>query len=205
MEAKLTILRGAKVVNTSSSKVDLSEKTVGLRRLDQDEDYWEKLKEGLSLKRVLPTWIKKAGKTSSPDVCLVIGVAICEDVEVEWNKTRIAKRVAEGELPLDVIISAAAGSPLPLPDGANITATVAKEKTQVYVVQAKQSKKSIFAPELKVIERKGWTGTGTGTILGCGPAVEEGHQLAGSDEDDYDDEVEVGDLILHELRSLPVT
>ncbi len=79
------------------------------------------------------------------------------------------KRVAEGELPQDVIISAAAGSPLPLPVGANITATVAKEKTQVYVFKAKQAKKSIFALELKAIERKGWTGTRT--ILGRGPAV----------------------------------
>src|SRR5438045_1837065 len=39
IEARLTVLLGAKVINTSSAKVDLSAKTVTLRRLDQDEDY----------------------------------------------------------------------------------------------------------------------------------------------------------------------
>jgi hypothetical protein len=201
IEAKLTVLLGAKVVNTSSVKVDLSAKTVRLRRLDQDEDYWDKIKGDLSLQRVLPTWIKKAGKKNYPAVCLVVGVAICEDVEVEWDKTRIAERKANGEFPLDVVISAAAGSPLPIPIGANVKATVAKENTQVYVFKAKQAKKSIFALELKVIERKGWTGTRTD--LGRGPAVEQGHQLAGSDSDDDDDEVEVADLVLHELKRVP--
>jgi hypothetical protein len=201
VEAKLTDLLHAKVLNTSSTKVDLSAKMVKLRRLDQDEDYWEKLKEDHSLKRVLPTWIKRAGKGGFPHVCLVVGVAICEDVEVEWDKTRVAKREAGGEFPLDVIISAAVGLPIPLPGG-NIAASVARETTQAYVFRAKQAKKSIFALELKVIERKGWTGTRT--ILGRGPAVEDGHQLAGSDEDDEDDEVDVDDLVLHKLKSVPV-
>jgi hypothetical protein len=108
-------------------------------------------------------------------------------VEVEWEKERIAQRQAHGEVPLDVVISAAAGSPHPVPIGSNLSAAVAREKTQVYVFKAKQARKSIFALELKVIERKGWTGTCTD--LGCGPAVEQGHQLAGNDDDD-DDEVE---------------
>lgn len=198
----VAVLLGAKVVNTSSTKVDLSAKTVRLRRLDQDEDYWEKIKGDLSLKRVLPTWIKKAGKGGFPDVCLVVGIAICEDVEIEWEKERIATRKAGGQFPLDAVITVAAGSPLPLPAGAHIEATVAKEKTQVYVFKAKQAKKSIFALELKVIEREGWTGTRT--ILGRGPAVEQGHELGDSDDDDDDDEVEVEGLVLHELRSIPV-
>jgi hypothetical protein len=203
IEARLTVLLGAKVINTSSIKVDLSAKTVRLRRLDQDEDYWEKLREDLSLKRVLPTWIKKAGKRGFPDVCLVVGIAICEDVEIEWDKKRIAKREADGQFPLDVVITVAAGSILPVPVGSNIEATVAKEKTQVYVFKAKQAKKSIFALELKVIEREGWIETRT--ILGRGPAVEQGHELGDNDDDDDDDdEVEVADLVLHELRSIPV-
>lgn len=203
IEARLTVLFGAKVKNTSSAKVDLSAKMVKLRRLDQDEDYWEKIKDDISLKRVLPTWVKKAGKKGFPDVCLVVGIAICEEVEIEWDKTRIAERKADGKLPLDFVITVAAGLPLPLPVGADIQATVAKEKTQVYMFKAKQAKKSIFALELKVIEREGWTGTRT--VLGRGPDVEEGHELGeDDDDDDDDDELEVADLVLHELRSIPV-
>ena len=204
IEARLTVLLGTKVINTSSAKVDLSAKVVRLRRLTRMRTM-EKMRGDLSLKRVLPTWIKKAGKRGFPNVCLVVGIAICEDVEIEWDKTRIAKREADGQLPLDVVITAAAGSPLPLPVGANIKAAVAKEKTQVYVFKAKQAKKSIFALELKVIEREGWTGTRT--VLGRGPAVEQGHELGGDDDDDDDDdydEVEVANLVLHELRSIPV-
>jgi len=52
---------------------------------------------------------------------------------------------------------------------------------------------------LKVIEREGWTGTRT--ILGRGPAVEQGHELG---DDDDDDEMEVAGLVLHELRSVPL-
>jgi hypothetical protein len=197
-EAKLTSLLGAKVVSSSSTEIDLFSKTVKLRRLDQDEDYWDKLKDDPSLQKVLPSWIQKSGR-KYPEVCLVVGIAICEDVEVEWDKTRIAKRQADGELPLDVILSAAAGSPLPLPIGANVTATIAKEKTQVYVFKSKQKKKSIFALELKVIQRKGWRKPRL--ELGRGPRVEAGHQLAGSDddEDEDDEDIDVADLVLHEL------
>ena len=80
---------------------------------------------------------------------------------------------------------------------------MAKEKTQVYVFKTKQAKKSIFALELKVIEREGWTGTRI--ILDRGPAVEQGRELGdNNDDDDDDDEVEVADLVLHERRSIPV-
>ena len=68
LEAKLTVLLGAKVKNTSSTKIDLSAKMIRLVRLDQDEDYWEKLKDDLSLQKILPTWVKKAGKKGYPDV-----------------------------------------------------------------------------------------------------------------------------------------
>jgi len=201
IEAKLMTLLGAKVANASLTKVDLSAKTVTLRRLDQDEDYWETVRDDLSLKKVLPTWIKKAGKRGFPNVCLVVGIAICETVEIEWDKTQIAKRKANGQFPLGAVVTIAAGSPLPLPAGTSIKAAVAKEKTEAYVFKSKQARRSVFALELKVVERVGWTGTRT--ILGHGPAVEQGHELGDSDEDD-DDEIEVEDLILHELRSLPV-
>lgn len=51
--------------------------------------------------RSLPNWIKEARKKGIPDVFLFVGIAIDEDVEVEWDQTRIAERKLKNDLPID--------------------------------------------------------------------------------------------------------
>ncbi|KAK0634757.1 hypothetical protein B0T17DRAFT_502374 [Bombardia bombarda] len=184
IEGKLTALLRARVVNTSAAMVDLSAKTVKLRRIDQDEDYWEKLREDPSVQKYLPIWIRRARRGGFPSVCLVVGIAICENVESEWDKTRVAEHKANMEVPLDFVISVAVGSPSRSP----------------------QARKSIFALQLRVIEKEGWIGWfgwfGSQTVMGRGPAVEPGHELGEEDEDE--EGFEIADLVLHELKDVPV-
>lgn len=101
LEGKLTNLFGGTVANTTKSKVDLSSKRITLHCLDQDEIYWNEVKKDESVQDTVPVWIKKARKADGPEVCLIIGVAICEGMEFEWEETRIGEREAKGNLPID--------------------------------------------------------------------------------------------------------
>jgi hypothetical protein len=198
VEAKLTTLIGAKVGKTTSQNIDLTSKTVELRRLNQHDEYWERVTKDLSLNQYLPMWIKKSRKKGAPNVCLVVGIAICENVEVEWEESKIVQRKASGEFPLDVI-TVAAGVPLPL--GANLQATVTGEATHISIFKAKNVEQSIFALELKVVETEGWIRPSY--IVGRGPKVEPSRELADTDDDDDDDGdsegVEIEDLALHKF------
>jgi hypothetical protein len=77
-------------------------------------------------------------------VCLLVEIAICEDIEVEWEQAQIAKRKAGLEVPID-INTVAAGVPLPIGSGANPRAEIAREATQVSIFKAKNGQRSIFA------------------------------------------------------------
>lgn len=201
VDAKLTSYLGAKVVRASTTKVDLSTKAVTFRRLDQPNDYWEKLRDDSSLQNVLPGWLKRAGKDKWPEVCLITGIGICQGAEFEWDTKRIEDRIKRLELPLDAIITVAAGSPLPIPAGLDAGVELAKEKTNVVAFRGKSSKKSVFALELRAIQTKGFIRKEV--ILARGPEVEDGHRLGG--EEDEDSEVDSDfDIENLELRTLPI-
>jgi hypothetical protein len=203
VEATLTRCLGARVQRAARVGVDLAGKAVTFRRLDQDEDYWETVRRDVAVQRVLPGWLKKAGKTKVggagrwPLVCLVTGIGVCQGVEFEWETTRIAERRAHGEIPLDAVVSVAAGSPLPVPVGLDVKVTLAKKKTDVVVFKAKGARRSVFALELKVIQKQGWVAREI--VLGGGPKIESGHQLGDSDEDDGEEDIDVEELVLHTL------
>ncbi|KAI1321723.1 hypothetical protein F5Y16DRAFT_66184 [Xylariaceae sp. FL0255] len=199
VDAKLTSYLGAKVVRASTATVDLSTKAVTFRRLDQDADYWESVRNDVSLQGFLSDWLKEAGKHGRPEVCLITGIGICQGVEFEWDVDRISKRRANAELPLDAIITVAAGSPLPVPIGSNAKMELAKVNTNVIAFRGRSSKRSVFALELKVIQRKGWIHKKI--TISRGPKIEDGHQLADDDDDDDGCDIDVDDLELHTMPS----
>lgn len=157
VEGKLMSLFGAKVESVSADGVDLTSKMIELKRLSQHDDYWDKIRDDPSVKLALQKWIRNARMSLKKEyVCLVVGIALCSDVEIEWDDSRVAQRRANLELPVDEIM-VAAGVPLPVGPAANPRFTVSSEAKQVSVFAVKRKEQSIFALELKVIERKGWT------------------------------------------------
>lgn len=71
----------------------------------------------------------------------MVGIAIYENVEVEWEEPKIVQRKASSEFPLDVI-TVATGVPLPL--GANSQATVITEATRITNFKAKMWNRALF-------------------------------------------------------------
>jgi hypothetical protein len=73
----------------------------------QSYNYFDKVKSDSDVTSRVPKWIK-----SKTETCLVVGVMVCEDVEVEWTSEE--KRDAEGHVTRPIgTIALAAGAPLP--------------------------------------------------------------------------------------------
>jgi hypothetical protein len=197
VEGNLTKYLGAKVTKASTTGINLSTKAVTFRRLKQTDDYWKEVRNDESLREVLPGWIKRAGKHKMPQVCLIVGIGICQGVEAEWNQERIKEREAQLDFPLDMIIDAAVALPPSIPMGLDSQLKVAEKNTDVKLFRSKSSQRSVFALELQTIQIPGWNPwTKKQPQLGRGPNVEEGHGLGDGDEEDGE-EIDVDKLELY--------
>lgn len=137
--------------------------------MDEEEFYFKTfLNRENSVRESLQDWWGTVGKRryggakeKFPPICLIKGVLVGEEVETEWNRERIAERGAGGEVPLDTVVTVAAGLPLPVDLGVlgNVGVEVAKKETEVKLFRSRQGPgKVIFAVEVVAVEQqmKGW-------------------------------------------------
>ena len=141
----------------------------------------------------MPDWIS-IFNTWPP--CLVVGIMIAEDVELDYSGSTEKEIDGKVQVPLATIALAAGGVPVPIDKG-NLQASAGTHKQVATVFKAKSENSNIFALELKVV---------TTTLLRRkqlqlsknGPKVDR-DRLAGdseSEESEEETDVQVEDLIL---------
>lgn len=133
---------------------DLRGKRIRYIKLRQVDKFWEDLKEDAEVKESVPKWIGSWQLKSKPPVCLITGLFICEDVDLDSSKEVSQDREAKGEAPLGTAAAAASASQgmlLPNDGTGNLKAGLSDNKTQKRHIKAKVEGNSIFAMQLKVI------------------------------------------------------
>jgi hypothetical protein len=185
---------GVSFKGSTESSVQLSGKLVRYKRLQQHDQFWAKLKADPNVRAIVPRW---TSHYRAP-VCLVVGIMICEDVELSFDETKSKEREAKGEVPVSKI-TLAAGVQNPLSDALNPQIGFATNCRTVTLFQGKTSESRIFALELKKVTTMGWIQKDL-KLRSQGPDVDPTRVAAGDSDDDEDDEQpKVEELILHGL------
>jgi len=179
--------------NTTDS-VHLSGKLIRYKRLQQHDQFWAKLKDDANVSSRVPGWISIF---NTWPVCLVVGVMVCDDVEVSLEGKQTLESEGHVEIPIGTI-TLAAGIPNPLGEAGQPQGNLSINKSVATIFKAKSGQSKIFALELRkvtteLLRRKELV------LKDNGPDVGDG-RLLGDDEDEMGDEsVTVADLILEKL------
>jgi hypothetical protein len=184
--AKLSSIAHLNFEGETTESVKLAGKSITYKRLQQHSQFWDKLKVDKAVIDKVPTWVKDA-KGRPP--CLVVGIMIAEDVELDFSGA--SKRETDGgvEIPIAKIAMAVTSAPLP-PDLGNISAGASTAHTFASVFKAKTAKSNIFALELQKVEvarSSGWWGRKKQLFLTDDAPVFDNARLMGREDDDSDD------------------
>ena len=141
---------------STGHKVDLSGKRIYIKRLRRHSEIWKELTtKSEDFQEMVSEWVndKRWGRTKY-QVCLVVGLLICQDVIVASSDEEIKDREAKGGVPLGTIaecVSASQGAPISTGGVGDISAKVSESVVNRTYFEAKGHGKRIFALELKII------------------------------------------------------
>ncbi|RYO63866.1 hypothetical protein AA0116_g4036 [Alternaria tenuissima] len=181
--ATLESVAGISFIGNTESSVELSGKLIRYKRLQQHDQFWSKLKADQDVKTIVPRW---TSRYRAP-VCLVVGIMICEEVELSFDEKQAQEREAKGQLPIGKI-TLAAGVPNPVGNAADPRLGFNANRQVVTMFKGKINDSRIFALELKKITTAGWIKKDL-KLRSQGPDVDSARLAAGeSDEEDEDDE-----------------
>lgn len=191
----LTSIGQFSVSGSREASVYLNGKHIRYKRIQQLDQFWAKLREDPDVKRSMGDWISM---WNTWPVCLVVGIMMCEDVEISMDAAKTQERKAQGEIPVGEILLPASGvNQLGKDANPKLEATSSQHTATLF--KANMEENSIFAVELKIVT----TGSIHRKLLRLkdkGPNVGD-NRLAGMDSDeDSDEETPVDeDFILADL------
>jgi hypothetical protein len=194
--ASLKSIGGYSVSGNKEDSVHLAGKFIRYKRIQQLDQFWAKLKEDADVKKTAPGWISFF---NTWPVCLVVGIMICEDVELSMDGAQSRTHEGNVELPIGQI-TLAAGVPNPVSNLVDPQVKLASTKQTAAIFKAKMGKSSIFAVELRKVTT-GMFRQKELQLKSDGPEVDS-TRLAGDESDDEEDlskPVVTEDLILDEL------
>jgi hypothetical protein len=193
--ANLKSVAGVSFKGSTENAVQLSGKLVRYKRLQQHDQFWAKLKQDPDVRGIVPRW---TSRYRAP-VCLVVGIMICEDVELSFEGKTSLDREGKVELPIGKI-TLAAGTPNPLGNAADPQVSVGSSRQTVTIFKGKVGESRIFALELKKITTEGWIQKDL-KLRSEGPTVDATRTAAGgeSDSEDDDEQPRIEDLVIGDL------
>lgn len=190
--AKLQSLGKFSFSGEMSEAIRLEGKLIRYKRLQQVDQFWKQLVLDEEVVSIVPEWSQYF---SAWLPCLVVGIMICEDVEVSF--TGEEKREVNGtvQVPIDTI-TLAAGIPNPLGNTNNPEASLGATHKNATIFKATMGKGDIFALELQKITTKAFRKKHL-RLHPDGP-VNDPVRLAGPGPDDEDDDDDK-DIFIDEL------
>jgi len=195
LDAHASIKNGAQVTLEKLGGVSFSGETswvnrlegkyVRFRRLTQVDKFFENVKKDREVAERVPHW-RKPGRRIP--VCLVVGIMICEDVNVAWEKEEQKQMTAEGQIPIATVVRSAVGAPnlAPNENPGDAKLDVSREETRGTAFRAKSGDKSIFALQLRCIKTGKILKRDRLEILEKGPSVAGGRTVGVEEACDLD-------------------
>lgn len=190
-QATLSSIGGFSFKGTTDQSTKLAGKLIRFKRLQQHSKFWAGLKTDQAVIDTVPGWVADA-KSWPP--CLVVGIMIAEDVEIDSSGAEERKIDGKVELPIAKIAAAATGAPVP--NVGNVGAGAGTDHKFTSVFKAKATNSTIFALELRTIAvKKEWLKKQQLVLEEGGPGFDAG-RLAGNSDSGDDPLPEIDDLIL---------
>jgi hypothetical protein len=180
--ASLKAVAGMSFKGSTQSSVQLNGKLIRYKRLQQHDQFWAKLKADPDVKATVPRW---TSRFRAP-VCLVVGIMICEDVELSFDETQSREREVKGELPIGKI-TLATGAPNPLGDAVDPQVVFSANRQVVTMFKGKIEESRIFALELKKVTTEGWIQKDL-RLRSQGPDIDPTRVAAGDSDTESDDD-----------------
>lgn len=194
--ASIKSIAGYKVSGNTEESVRLAGKFIRYKRIRQLDQFWAKLKEDADVKESAPKWISFF---NTWPVCLVVGIMICEDIELSMDGAQSRAHEGHVELPIGQI-TLAAGVPNLVGDLVGPQVKLASTKQTASIFKAKISNSNIFAVELRKVTTEVFK-RNLLWLKSDGPEV-DATRLASDeweDEEDLGQPVDADDLILDEF------
>ena len=160
-EAEVRDLGKMRWAKSAGQNIDLTSKKIFVRKLRRLPAMWKKMKEDEEVQENVPDWVHEKSRVrrkKKNQVCLVVGVLICQDVFVATSDEEEKDFLARNEAPLGTvteIVAATHGVPPTTGGTGNIRVEGSQTSVQRKYFQAKGQGKRIFALELKIVSFKG--------------------------------------------------
>lgn len=197
----VTTVANFAIKGRTEDKIHLRGKLLRIKRIQQVGDFWAALRSDPAVKSTVPGWISFY---NTWPVCMVVGIMICEDVELGLNTVTSDQRQATGKVPVGAI-ALAAGAPNPLSDSVDPKLTAYKNHEVATIFETRFDSSQIFAVELRKVTTKRFHWKEL-RLKSDGPGSIDPSRLASneSDEDEDDDldkPIDPEDLLCVELDS----
>lgn len=173
--AKLLSLANLRFAGEINESVKLAGKVITFKKLQQISDFWASLLKDPAVKSKVPEWVERGGRHPP---CLVVGIMIAEDVDIDTTRAPQRERGAGIELPIDTIAGAVTSAPIPSTIG-NLGAEANEKQGSTSAFKARAGSSNIFALELQTIEISDkWYQRGRKLVLNDdGPKFDKGRLL----------------------------
>lgn len=158
-ESKICGLGKLRWAKSIGHNIDLCGKRVLIRRLRKYGEFWKEMtSRDEDFQENVPEWLQeKHWGRKKYQVCLVVRLLMCQDVDVTASDEEAKDRIARGEVPLRTVtgyVAAAHGVPGPTSVAGNISSQVSETAFNGTYFQARGQGTRIFALELKMISSK---------------------------------------------------
>jgi hypothetical protein len=202
--AKLSSIAHLSFEGETTESVKLAGKSITYKRLQQHSQFWDKLKADKAVSDTVPIWVHDA-KGRPP--CLVVGIMIAEEVELDFSGASERKKDGSVEVPIAMIAIAVTAAPVPLNVG-TVGARAGTAHKFASVFKAKAAKSSIFALELQKVEvarsSEWWSRKKKLVLTDGAPDFDEGRLMNREDGDSDDEDLPtVNDLELADYSGKP--
>jgi hypothetical protein len=146
--ATLGTIAGLSFRGNKEASVHLAGKLIRYKRIQQHDQFFKELRMDPAVRSTVPGWLSNKRAMCPP--CLVVGIMICEDVELSFEAEQSRESEGHVEVPVGAIMLAS-GVTNPLGDNANPQAHASTNKQSVTIFKGSTCKSNIFALELKKI------------------------------------------------------
>lgn len=194
----ISSIGGFSLKGNNTACTNLAGQLVRFKRIRQLEPFWDNFKKDAQVEEQAPKWVSIFNKRPA---CLVVGIMICDDVELAVDGEQSEEFNVDVEIPVGQI-TMAAGAPNPAGDLVDPKFSLKLTQGATHTFKAKVKGSHIFAIELKKVSTKLFQRVLK--LKGDWADVEDDTRLAADDLDDSDLEalgepVEGEDMILDEL------
>jgi hypothetical protein len=194
--ASLQSVAGFTLRGSATDTVHLQGKFIRYKRLQQHDRFWLQLSQDEAVRASVPAWMSTFNSRAKP-VCLVVGIMICEDVDVSFAGKQSIEREGNVQLPLGMI-TLAAGVPNPLGNTGNPQAHLSDSSNKATIFKAKSGNSRIFALELRKVTTA-FLRRRELRLKDDGPDVDNGRLLGNSDDEDEEEEDDDDELVLEDI------